>query len=514
MLESLFIQWAADFKKIAKAIEEMVNGKKTIATYSYKEMYTPELSTDLKWQSLNVDGGQITADIVSFDSPLPLKRRGSFGTANGDIPKIGMKMKMSEKLMSDIDILKSRGVEQSILVSKIFEDTPRCIMGIHEKLEYIGLQLLSEGVSVIDMDNNTGLGVRIDLNYKEENKFGAEVKWSEAGATPITDIQRVMKAAKVKGDIPGYIRMSDTTFINFSNNQQVKEFYGFSQNFSGTNTNIPSLNLEQANIVMTKNKLPIIIVVDRVVVNEKNGARTVLTPWSENKVIFTPDINVGKLFYGMLAEETRQNKAVTYAKSDTFILLKKWHENEPFAEFTSSQALAVPVVNNVGSIYQLDSEEAQPATGQTESDATITIYGDSTVTVVNLVNALNEVGVTATTAMTDVQLIKLVNKLSDKKEAQLIDILEIPVVNAGTDTTSSAATKALLGTATAAGDKTIASLLWSQVSGPNTAGFSAPTALSTNATGLITGTYVFKLTATDSEGTIASDTVSVVATVA
>lgn len=514
MLESLFISWAADFKKIAKAIEEMVNGKKTIATYSYKEMFTPELSTDLKWQSLNVDGGLVSADIVSMDSPLPLKRRGSFGTAQGDIPKLGMKMKMSEKLMSDIDILKSRGVEQSVLVSKIFEDTPRCIMGIHEKLEYIGLQLLSEGVSVIDMDNNTGLGVRIDLNYKDENKFGAEVKWSESGATPISDIQRVMKAAKVKGDIPGYIRMSDDTFTNFSSNQQVKEFYGFSQNFSGTNTNIPSLNLEQANLVMGKNKLPTIIVVDRVVVNEKNGARAVLTPWSENKVIFTPDINVGKLFYGMLAEETRQNKAVTYAKSDTFILLKKWHENEPFAEFTSSQALVVPVVNNVGSIYQLDSEEAQTISGQTEDDATITIYEDSTVTVVNLVNALQEVGVTATVDDSDVDLIKKVNKLNDKKEAQLIAILEIPVVNAGTDTTSSAATKALLGTATAAGDKTITSLLWSQVSGPNTAGFSAPTALSTNATGLITGTYVFKLTATDSEGTIASDTVSVVATVA
>jgi len=514
MLESLFIQWAADFKKIAKAIEELVNGKKTIATYSYKEMFTPELSTDLKWQSLNVDGGLVSADVVAMDSPLPLKRRGSFGTATGDIPKLGMKMKMSEKLMSDIDILKSRGVEQAVLVQKIFEDTPRCIMGIHEKLEYIGLQLLSEGVSVIDMDNNTGLGVRIDLNYKEENKFGAEVKWSEADAKPISDIQRVMKTAKIKGDIPGYIRMSDSTFNDFSSNQQVKEFYGFSQNFSGENVNIPSLNLEQANLVMGKNKLPTIIIVDRVIVNEKNGARTVLTPWAENKVVFTPGINVGKLFYGMLAEETRQNKAVTYAKSDTFILLKKWHENEPFAEFTSSQALAVPVVNNVGSIYILDAEEAQTTEGQTENDATITIYEDSTVTVVNLVNALNSVGVNANVDMTDVELITLVNKLSKKKEDELKSILAIPVVSAGADTTSSAATKALLGTATAATGKTIASILWTQVSGPNTAGFSAATSLSTNATGLITGTYVFKLTATDSEGTIASDTVTVVATVA
>lgn len=514
MEESLFIKWAADFKKLAKSIEERVNGKKTIATYSYKEMYTPELSTDLKWQSLNVDGGLVSADIVAMDSPLPLKRRGSFGTATGDIPKVGMKMKMSEKLISDIDILKSRGVEQSVLVTKIFEDTPRCIMGIHEKLEYIGLQLLSEGVSVIDMDNNTGLGVRIDMNYKDENKFGVEVKWSEADAKPIDDIKRVMKAAKANGDAPGVMRMDDTTFVDFTNNTQVKQFFGYSQNFSGENAIIPAPDLEQANAMLKKNKLPMIIIVDRVVINEKNGARTVLTPWAANKVIFTPDLNVGKLFYGMLAEETRPNKSVSYAKSDIFILLKKWHDNEPFAEWTSSQALVIPIVNNVGSIYMLDAQEGQSTEGQTEDDATITIYDDSTVTVANLVTALNEVGVNASAEMTDVQLIKLVNKLSKAKEDTLIEILEIPVVSAGSDTTSSAASKALLGTATPAGDKTIASTLWTQVSGPNTAAFSAATALSTNATGLITGTYVFKLTATDSEGIIASDTISVVATVA
>jgi len=514
MLESLFIQWAADFKKLAKAIEERVNGKKTVATYSYKEMYSPELSTDLKWQSLNVDGGQVSADVVSLDSALPLKRRGSFGSATGDIPKIGMKMKMSEKLMSDIDILKSRNVETSVLVAKIFEDTPKCIMGVHEKLEYIGLQLLSEGVSVLEQENNTGLGIRIDLNYKDENKFGAEVIWTDANAKPIDDIKRVMKAAKANGDIPTIMRMDDTTFDNFAANEQVRQFYGFSQNFSGENTNIPIPDLEAVNGMLKKNKLPTIIIVDRVIINEKNGLRTVLTPWAANKVIFTPAVNVGKLFYGMLAEETRQNKAVTYAKSDTFILLKKWHENEPFAEFTSSQALAVPVVSNVSSIYQLDAAEAQTTLGQTESNATITIYEDSTVTVANLIVALAAVGVTATTGNTDVELIKLVNKLSKAKETTLKAVLEIPVVDAGTNTTANAANKALNATVTAAGDKTIASYLWTVVSGPGTPGFVDATVVDATANGLVTGTYVFKLTVTDSEGIVASDTVTITATVA
>lgn len=195
-------------------------------------------------------------------------------------------------------------------------------------------------------------------------------------------------------------------------------------------------------------------------------------------------------------------------------MVSKYHKNDPIKEFTSAQALVLPVINNVDSIYIMDVTDAEATTGQTEGDATITIFGDSTVLVENLVNALVAVGKVATTDMTDVELITLVNKLSKAKELELRAILEIPTVNAGNDDTANAATKALLGTATAAEGKTIASVQWSQVSGPNTAGFSAPTALSTNATGLITGVYVFRLTATDSAGTVASDTVTITATVA
>jgi hypothetical protein len=163
---------------------------------------------------------------------------------------------------------------------------------------------------------------------------------------------------------------------------------------------------------------------------------------------------------------------------------------------------------------EIDVSDAEATSGQTEGDATITIFGDTGVLKTNLVNALLAVGKPATIDMTDVELIQLVNKLSKAKETELRAIIEIPEVNAGTDDTANAATKALLGTATAAEGKSIASVQWSQVSGPNTAGFSAPTALSTNATGLITGVYIFRLTATDSAGTTASDTVTITATVA
>lgn len=83
-----------------------------------------------------------------------------------------------------------------------------------------------------------------------------------------------------------------------------------------------------------------------------------------------------------------------------------------------------------------------------------------------------------------------------------------PTVNAGVDQTVSASTATLTATATPTSPRTIVSQLWTQVSGA-TAGITTPSALSTGLTGLATGVYVFKLTATDSMGLESSDNVQV-----
>ena len=89
-----------------------------------------------------------------------------------------------------------------------------------------------------------------------------------------------------------------------------------------------------------------------------------------------------------------------------------------------------------------------------------------------------------------------------------------PTVSAGTDSTTTVATKALTGTATAASPKTIASTTWIQVSGPSTATMTAPNALSNTVGALVTGVYIFQLTATDSAGISKSSQTKVTATIA
>jgi alpha-tubulin suppressor-like RCC1 family protein len=67
----------------------------------------------------------------------------------------------------------------------------------------------------------------------------------------------------------------------------------------------------------------------------------------------------------------------------------------------------------------------------------------------------------------------------------------------------------LTGVVTPASGHTIASTVWSWTSGPSTYTISTPNSLATAVTGLVAGTYVFTLTATDDAGQISTSTVTV-----
>ncbi|WP_394801695.1 PKD domain-containing protein, partial [Rhodoflexus caldus] len=85
-----------------------------------------------------------------------------------------------------------------------------------------------------------------------------------------------------------------------------------------------------------------------------------------------------------------------------------------------------------------------------------------------------------------------------------------PVVSAGTAQSITLPTNSATLTGSASDpDGSIASVRWTQVSGPNTAAIATPANVQTSVSGLVQGTYVFRLTATDNAGATASADVNV-----
>lgn len=424
MKQSLFVQYVEKwFRSIASKIEETINGKKDAPKYLHETMLTQEYSADLTWDSASIDSSVVAADVVAMDSPLPLKKRDRISHASGKVPKLGMKLRKGEKLITDMQIMAARGAKESEIVAKLFADAPRCASGIKERVEMMFLQGLSTGYTIIPDEENVGTAIRVSFKYPAANKFGASKKWGEEGYTPISDILRVIEEAD---DDITTLMLSKKAYNLLRKSEEGKEL---SANYRGLvitdQTRLPIPTPSQFDEAVSDEHKISFHIVDRTCKIEKDGERKKVKPFDENAVVFLTSEGVGRLVYGTLAEETHPVEGVKYEKVGSYILLKKYSKTDPLEEFTASEALVIPVIDNVENIYLLNTQEAQEVDeGETEGDATITIY-EQTLQRADVIAALNAIGVKTTDKITDAGLIKRINELSDELEEALKEELGI-----------------------------------------------------------------------------------------
>lgn len=451
MEKSLFFKWLADkFSATIIRFSETINGRKgDEPKYLFMRYLKKNFSVDLKWASLNSNGASVAADVVALDASVPLKKRASIKVVEGDVPKIGMKKRKSEREMQELQILEATnrgGSRTAQILGKLFNDPLAVTRGVYERLEYMFLEGLSSGYATISESVNEGVAVRVNYGFNQNNITGVPIIWSNANAQPIRDINNIIEARSANGRGTSYMFMDRKAFNNFVKRDDVRDLYAASLGISSDS--VPTPNFEQINKTLDSHDMPEIVIIDRSVNIEKNGVITAVQPWAANAVVFTDTLDLGDITWSDLVEKNNPAKDVLYAVADDYILVSTYHSKDPFSETTSSQALVLPVINNVEGI--------------------------------NVLNTENSTGTGVA-----------------------------PTVEAGENDTIAVDNYELNGTATADADKTIISTLWEKVSGPGVQSIANASALTTNVTGLETGTYVFKLTATDSEGLESDDTVEI-----
>ena len=357
MDKSLYFQYAEKyFPLFVTSAVELLNDKNGAATrnYLFRSMLRPTFSADGRWTSLLAKYTRIKADIVALDSELPLKSRASLERISGDLPKLGLKLYLSEKQMKDIDnMLANASIEERTIVGKIFEDVPRVIEAIYEELEDVFYSELSTGVGL--SHNNVGQGVRLDMGFYKENIFGAKADWENANADILKDIQQVFDKAKKDRNRITDIYVDDKWLDNFTKNNGVRALFGFQQSFAGAS--VPVLDEEQAARVILRKWKARLHLVDLSQRSEANGKQTEFIGWKEGGASFVCSDIVGDLVWTTCAEATRPVAGVSYQTADDYILVSEYSQNDPLREFTASQAMVAPVLNNVDKIYLLNSTE-------------------------------------------------------------------------------------------------------------------------------------------------------------
>lgn len=361
MEKSLYSQYVNKyFPMLVTSIVEQINEKRDGAlTYLYQSLLEPTFSADGRWASILAEYTRVAADVISLDSELPIKSRDAIETAQGEIPKIGVKMYMTEKQMKDLDGMIAQNLPLNRILNVMFADAPRCIQAVYERIEDIFLSELSSGVGVSERNNGTGL--RISMNFLAANQFGVSKVWegNSENCLPLDDVQKIFDKALEDNNTVTDVYADDTWLRGFYRSQQVRSQYAFNMGVTTVNNSVPVLDFDKAAaVLMTKWGITLHRVA-RKVKTEINGKKKNHNPWAKGVATFVCDNNLGNLIWTTCAEATRPVAGVEYVEADDFILASRYSTNDPLREFTSAQAMCIPVLNNVDRIYTLNSTEVQ-----------------------------------------------------------------------------------------------------------------------------------------------------------
>lgn len=430
MAETLYPQFIDKFFPQLQSIIEKINGKRNTLTYLHKDRLRKEYSADQKWASASVNTTYMAADMVAMDSPLPLKQRPTFAQSNGNLPKVGMKMIKNESQINALNIMKAQGLSDEKIIAKLAADAQICAAGIDEINEYNFLAGLSEGVVIVKDENATdGTGLRLSFNYLSQNSFGVETK----DTLSLADIKRVLEKADADGNVIREIWIAKSAYDKLRQTREARELVATYNGQSFTDrTTLPVPTAGRFDEAFADDNNGVTFVkVDRSVLLEKNGKRTPVKPFNANKLIFTIGGQLGALVYSSVAEATNPVVGVRYSTVDEYKLISEYSKTDPFSEITSSQALVLPVIENVDQIYTLDISAAQEVDTTAETadtnDTYVTIWGNK-YTKSAFIAAMKAQGISVSYNATDETIIKKVNALSDEDANALKEAVASAIV--------------------------------------------------------------------------------------
>ena len=435
MQKSLFYKYVAKFFPKLQRYIEKVNEKRTRPlTYLHKEMLGTEFAPDNKWESTSVNTTFVAADYVAVDSELPLKSRDTIASANGKLPKVGMKKYLKESDINNLNVMIAQGGNAQKIAKRLADDAVACAVGIDEQNEYAFLFALSHGYVAIkdeDPDAPEKSLMRLNFNYLKKNKFGVTTK----GELTIEDIKRVLDTARDR-DQNSIIQIciAKTAYDRLRQTRGARELVASFEGRSFTDdTSLGVPNSKNFNAAFEDEYGVTFRVIDRTIIREKNGKKKSVKPWASNVLVFICNEVVGTLVYGRLAEQSNPVKWVNYKLVDVFKLISNYSKVDPLREVTSGQAFVAPILEDVDQIYTLDTDEAAEVDEAKEAadveDVQIT-YKEVTYTKQGFVNALNKIAGSRYNAKTkDETVLKKANELSDEDEEALIEAVAEYVVN-------------------------------------------------------------------------------------
>ena len=246
----------------------------------FREFFPSEFKTGLTFGNLEGEtGAKVIAPIVAMDSDVVLKGRDNTEAIKGEIPKVEVGRKKTERDFFRINELRNavslnpnnRNVRIQ-LINKIYDDAIFVTDSVNASMEFMAKSLLSQGFYQAN-------GVKIDFGVTVQNSTDDWFDPAKASTfDPIKELSKVQKQALAKGF--RYLRavMDLATFNQFVASEKVVKFTAsFAQNALGL---AQTPTLAQVNSALLAQNLPVIDIWESYVNDEaKDGTLTSKSGW-------------------------------------------------------------------------------------------------------------------------------------------------------------------------------------------------------------------------------------------
>lgn len=419
---SLFLKYILSFFPVLKTLIEKINGKRSNElTYLHKDtsilrrVYSP----DNKWEADTVDTSYVAADYVAVDSPVPLKSRDRISVASGKLPKMGMKKFLKESDILALRQMELQGGQVAEIRRKLAQDPVACSVGIDERNEYALLYGLSNGFVAVRDDDNPKELLRIKYKYLEDNILG--INSTDEGLT-VDDLKNTIERASNDGNTIIQFWISKAKFDALKKTQGAKELVAtYRGQTYDSSTKLPTPTSSVFQEAFADDTGVTFRIINRTVRLEQDGKKKSVKPWNNNMVIGVCNEMIGALVYGQVAEATNRVNGVTYQQID-YKLISQYSTTDPLKETTAVQAYCLPVIEDVDTIYQIDTTKADPKMNvnkekenEDSNDEKVTI-GEQTYKKPSAITTLNALGASLQSDASDYEVLEAYNALPPSKK--------------------------------------------------------------------------------------------------
>ncbi|MXV16836.1 major capsid protein [Hufsiella ginkgonis] len=304
---------------------------------------------------------EAAASIVDPDSSAPLRSRAALEKLDGKIPTMKEKFSLNQDDYRKLRVLQTLPISDreklNQLIAKLWNDVQNAATSTDRRLDIMFLQAVSTFQVDVTITNNPDGVVfgTVDLLAKADQKRTVTTVWTDNAADPFKDIRDVVRYAALSGRKFKEIWIDQELWFTIQNLTNVKAAISGYQN-PGSNAKF-LVTLNTVNEFLVANGLPMIKLINERRGIEKDGKVDTINPFKKENVVFIPEGKLGIVHNAISIEEWEKVAGINYAKYDRTIV-SKWHDNDPWREYTAAELNAFPALEAIDGIFILQSNIA------------------------------------------------------------------------------------------------------------------------------------------------------------